>query len=98
MLKFRILVWIGLLLLLLTACGQSASVPVAESPAEEPIAASSQVSEAAPVAAVVDSAAEEGVAVQEEVDYCLECHTDKQMLIDTAKPEEEVIAENSGEG
>lgn len=29
---------------------------------------------------------------------CLACHTDKQTLIDTAKPEEEAISENSGEG
>jgi hypothetical protein len=33
-----------------------------------------------------------------EVDFCIECHTDKEMLIDTAKPEEEVISENEGEG
>ena len=29
---------------------------------------------------------------------CIECHSDKQLLIDTAKPEEVVIAENEGEG
>ena len=33
-----------------------------------------------------------------EVDYCIECHTDMQALIDTAKPEEEVVSENEGEG
>jgi len=32
------------------------------------------------------------------VDYCLDCHTNKEMLIDTADPEEEVISENEGEG
>lgn len=31
-------------------------------------------------------------------DECLDCHTDKDMLIDTADPEEEVISENEGEG
>lgn len=33
-----------------------------------------------------------------EPNYCLECHVDKQQLIDTAKPEEEEISESSGEG
>ena len=29
---------------------------------------------------------------------CLDCHMDKDRLIDTAKPEEEVVNESSGEG
>ncbi len=33
-----------------------------------------------------------------EVNNCLECHTDKDRLIDTAKPEEVVVSENEGEG
>jgi len=33
-----------------------------------------------------------------EPDYCLDCHTDKQRLIDTAKPEEKVASESKGEG
>ena len=32
------------------------------------------------------------------VDNCLDCHTNKDLLIDTADPEEEVISENEGEG
>ncbi len=32
------------------------------------------------------------------VDYCLDCHINKEMLIDTADPVEEVISENEGEG
>jgi hypothetical protein len=32
------------------------------------------------------------------VNQCLECHTDKQRLIDTAKPEEVVEKESSGVG
>lgn len=31
-------------------------------------------------------------------DTCTDCHTDKDMLIDTADPVEEVISENEGEG
>lgn len=33
-----------------------------------------------------------------EPNYCLECHTDKQRLIDTARLEEEVIKESTGMG
>jgi hypothetical protein len=32
------------------------------------------------------------------VDGCLDCHSDKDRLIDTADPEQEVISENKGEG
>ncbi len=31
-------------------------------------------------------------------DNCLDCHTNKDLLIQTADPEEEVISENEGEG
>lgn len=42
---------------------------------------------------------EEPAAVAEEVEnYCIDCHTSQQSLIDNAKPEEEVVSENEGEG
>jgi hypothetical protein len=42
---------------------------------------------------------EETVAVAEEAEnYCIDCHTSQQSLIDTAKPEDEVVSENEGEG
>lgn len=34
----------------------------------------------------------------EPVDECLACHIDKDLLIETAEPEEEVIDEDEGEG
>jgi hypothetical protein len=41
---------------------------------------------------------EQSDAEDEDVDECLRCHTDRQMLIETAAPEEVVISENEGEG
>lgn len=38
------------------------------------------------------------VAVVANVDYCVDCHTDKEQLISTAKPEETVEGESSGVG
>ncbi len=37
-------------------------------------------------------------AEPEVVNYCLDCHTDKDRLISTAKPVEEVVSENEGAG
>jgi hypothetical protein len=34
----------------------------------------------------------------DDVDHCVSCHSDKQLLIDTADPESEPEAESSGEG
>lgn len=38
------------------------------------------------------------LAQEAAVDECLACHIDKEQLIATADPEEEVINENEGEG
>jgi len=32
------------------------------------------------------------------IDQCIVCHSDKQALIDTAMPEQDLISENEGEG
>jgi hypothetical protein len=41
---------------------------------------------------------QEQAGVVDEISACVECHSDKQMLIDTAKPEEEKESENEGVG
>ena len=40
----------------------------------------------------------EEVVAEPQVDNCLECHTNQQMLIDTADPVAEVVSENEGQG
>jgi hypothetical protein len=47
---------------------------------------------------VEDDGDEDVALVSRTEDQCLACHIDKQQLIDTAKDEEEVISESSGEG
>ena len=64
-------------MLLLGACSaESASTPPAEGPEvvnEQPTQGASDIP----------------ISLEPPVDYCVECHTDKQMLIDTAIEEEE---------
>lgn len=86
--KARFLFTLLLTLLLMSLSGCSGATPVPATPTEEPVE-----EESAP-------APEPDTAVSElvEVDHCLECHTDKDQLIATAKEEEVVIAENEGEG
>ena len=40
----------------------------------------------------------ETIEVVADVDYCVDCHTDKEQLISTAKPEEVAEEESSGVG
>ena len=77
---------IGLALLLL-GCGQVVE-PEATAEPEDPI------SETVSIEDVLASVAQKPAPV----DQCVECHSDKDQLINTASPEEEVASENEGEG
>ena len=91
--KFRKHFKIALFILMVgTIClGACSSAPTqkVEPTATTQIASPTTVVEVEPTALVEE---------REEVDQCVSCHSDKQMLIDTAKPEEEVISENEGAG
>jgi hypothetical protein len=71
-------------LILLSACGTPAS------PAT--------TSEAAPQTFPVTETVATETVVASGVDECVVCHTDKQMLIETAKPEEVAESESKGVG
>ena len=67
----------------------------------EAILSGEQTSQATDPEPEMDETSEEGEVVEEvetAVDNCVACHTDKDALIDTAKPQEEVVSENEGEG
>lgn len=62
--------------------------PTESSPTDEPTAEPTE--DSGPDDVVGDSA--------NSADACVDCHTDQQMLIDTADPVEEVESENEGAG
>lgn len=90
--KLALLALVLSLLWLATGCS-SGSETIAVAPVLEPTA-------------VIVTATSEIVATPEPVemviaaepDTCTDCHTDKDLLIDTADPVEEVVNENEGEG
>ena len=53
---------------------------------------------AAPTEEAPDPEPTEEVALEPQVDNCVECHTDQQTLIDTTDPVAEVVSEDEGEG
>ena len=74
------------MMLFLSLSGCTGATPAPAPPTDEPTEEPAPAPELAPVVEAV------------EVDYCLDCHTDKARLIDTAKPEVIAIVENEGEG
>ena len=93
MIKIRYLVLLGLILILLSGCAQSSSMDIAGKSAAAGLAVT-----VSPNAASSSVEASASPMVPEQVDYCTSCHTDKQQLIDSAKPVEPILNENKGEG
>ena len=69
--------------------GCSANAPEQDSPTVEPTEEIAQEPTLPPATPTSEP---------EAINYCLDCHTDKDRLISTAKVEEEVISENEGAG
>ncbi|MCA9970272.1 MAG: hypothetical protein KC425_08655 [Anaerolineales bacterium] len=94
-----------LLLLLLLAAGcqtnETTNTAVSDLPTPTRVESATVSAAETAVAQAAISPTEEAIAPETEVmavDECLNCHVDKDMLIQTANPEEEVISENEGEG
>lgn len=62
------------------------------------LSACAQATTPSPMEAETPVETETIVEVQPEADECLACHTDKQRLIDTAKPVEVAESESKGVG
>ncbi len=82
--RITIIFFVGLGMLLLGGCTAKSVTEVA--PTETAVKATVQAT----------AVAEE--PLQTQTDSCIDCHTDKQMLIDTADPVEEDAAEEESEG
>ena len=77
--------------LALSACGSAAADTIVAPESVQPTAEIHPTQASNP-----DSEVE--VSVDNTTSECVDCHTDKQRLIDTAKPEEEHTSESSGVG
>ncbi len=84
--KFNFIFTLLLTMLFLSLSGCTGAAPITEEPVEEPTEEPAPEPEPAPVVET------------EEVDHCLDCHTDKENLVSTAKPVEVVVAESEGAG
>lgn len=88
--KYPVLLMLVGLGFILFACQQAENVGETEVPVVEPVETATEV-------AVVEPTVEMPTEVPE-TDKCVECHTDKDQLIDTADPVVEVESENEGAG
>ena len=93
---------IGILLLsLLLTIGLFVSACTADETTEPdlpPLEAQVSQSASSETATPISTADIPGSIDEPAMDECLDCHTDKDRLIQTASPVEEVESENSGEG
>ena len=85
--KVRFIFTLILTLLFMGLSGCAGATPVPVTPTEEPVE-----EESVPIPELAT------VSEPVEVNNCLECHTDKDQLISTAKAEEVIVSENEGEG
>lgn len=84
-------VWFVIAALVLTGCGKTALAQQDEDSANPPTLKNESV--------LVDAAVLLELELSEEKDQnCIDCHSDKDELINTAAAEEVVEAESSGEG
>lgn len=103
MIKLRHRLLIALLFVIfamcIVSCGQAESEYVANKPESVPVALNEEeIPEETSPETLPDVVEDNALLEDKPTDYCLECHIDKQMLIDTAAPIEVVESENEGEG
>lgn len=79
-----------------TQAAEPQATAITEAPAGE--APEGEAPEGEPTDAPTEAPTDEPVAAAESVDYCVECHSDKDTLIDTAAPVVEVVEESEGAG
>ena len=77
---------------ILTACGS------APSPASEELAPTATLQPTEEPTSEPTEEVAEVVEEEEQVETCVNCHTNQELLMSLAKPEELVESENSGEG
>jgi PBP1b-binding outer membrane lipoprotein LpoB len=88
-----------LILLALVLGGCSENPEMSDEPTETAPTEVDPTSTSADTEAPDDEAPEDDpVGAVEEVDFCIECHSDQTMLTQTADPEVEVESESEGEG
>lgn len=95
----RCFLWLGLLLsgLLLSACGQAAPL-VTQAPANLPTATARAVTPTADLRPTRTPSLVPTPTQAKVVDYCVDCHTNKDTLIKNLKPAEVKPAESEGAG